>query len=190
MIRTLSLIAGRGNKNPLGSTIVLAVLAAIAQGVAAVLIVPAIRALFDSPGRAVRWIIILVVAFIVQAVLLALATWDGFKGSLRIIDVMHERLGRRLVKLPQSWFDGEAPARASQITVSGTMFVATVSMDVVVPLRQPGRTGDDRRRHALHRLAARPGAHRLVPRRVGVLATQLLGRDPRRGARARAAVDH
>ena len=134
MIRKLSLIAGPGGRNPLGSTIVLAVLAAIAQGTAAVLIVPTIRALFDSPSGAVRWLVVLAVAFLVQAVLLSLATWDGFKGSLRIIDVMHERLGHRLVKLPQSWFDGQAPARASQITVSGTMFVATVSMDVIVPL--------------------------------------------------------
>ena len=134
MIRKLSLIAGPGGRNPLGSTIVLAVLAAIAQGTAAILIVPTIRALFASPTGAVRWLVVLAVAFLVQAVLLSLATWDGFKGSLRIIDVMHERLGHRLVKLPQSWFDGRAPARASQITVSGTMFVATVSMDVIVPL--------------------------------------------------------
>ena len=134
MIRKLSLIAGPGGRNPLGSTIVLAVLAAIAQGTAAILIVPTIRALFASPTGTVRWLVVLAAAFPVQAVLLSLATWDGFKGSLRIIDVMHERLGHRLVKLPQSWFDGRAPARASQITVSGTMFVATVSMDVIVPL--------------------------------------------------------
>ncbi|WP_316669239.1 ABC transporter ATP-binding protein [uncultured Propionibacterium sp.] len=134
MIRALSLIAGRGQRNPLGSTIALAVAAAIAQGIAAILIVPTIRALFGSPGRAVRWIIILAIAFVVQAVLLSIATWDGFKGSLRIIDVMHERLGHHLVRLPQNWFDGEAPAKASQVSVSGTMFVATVSMDVIVPL--------------------------------------------------------
>ena len=125
MIRKLSLIAGPGGRNPLGSTIVLAVLAAIAQGTAAILIVPTIRALFASPTGAVRWLVVLAVAFLVQAVLLSLATWDGFKGSLRIIDVMHERLGHRLVKLPQSWFDGRAPARASQITVSGTCLLYT-----------------------------------------------------------------
>ena len=80
MIRKLSLIAGPGGRNPLGSTIVLAVLAAIAQGTAAILIVPTIRALFASPTGAVRWLVVLAVAFLVQAVLLSLATWDGFKG--------------------------------------------------------------------------------------------------------------
>ena len=64
----------------------------------------------------------------------AWVTMCGFNEAMRIIVVMHHRLGEQLVALPLGWFTSRATGFASGVAVRGTLFVAQTVMDLLVPL--------------------------------------------------------
>ncbi|MFT3663195.1 MAG: ABC transporter ATP-binding protein [Gordonia sp. (in: high G+C Gram-positive bacteria)] len=135
MIRALLALSAGAEARSLRRVAVLAVLAGITQGIAVLLIVPVLTAVFrhDRPG-AVHALIVLVAALLVHAGLMVAATGGGFGASTRVIAAMHRGLGSRLLQLPLSWFGPESQGRASHIAVRGTLFVATAAMDVLVPV--------------------------------------------------------
>lgn len=134
MIRALQAVGGPVAAAALRRTIAWAVAAGIAQGAAIAVVVPVIGALFAGEfSNAARWLSVLVILALAQSVLLSLATMDGVGSAMNVIDAMHERLGRQLIRLPLNWFDGAAAGRASHAAVRGTLFVANAAMDQLVP---------------------------------------------------------
>lgn len=135
MIRALIALSGGADRALLIRSVVLGVLAGVAQGVTVLCIIPVLTALFHGDWSKAAWaLLVLAVVWLIHAVLVGVATWSGVAGSLGIIRSMHRGLGGRLVHLPLSWFSPRTQGRASHIAVRGTLFVATAAMDVLVPL--------------------------------------------------------
>lgn len=135
MIRSLLALTDGPDSRRMRRVLALAVAAGITQGVAVLLMVPVLTALFRADWSATgRALVVLAVAVVVHSVVMAVATGAGFTGSLGVIRSMHRGLGRTLLRLPLSWFGPESQGRASHSAVRGTLFVATAAMDVLVPL--------------------------------------------------------
>lgn len=135
MIRSLLALTDGQDTQRMRRVLALAVAAGITQGIAILLMVPVLTALFRADWPATtQALIVLGVAVLVHSVFMVLATSDGFTGSLGVIRSMHRGLGRTLLRLPLSWFGPESQGRASHSAVRGTLFVATAAMDVLVPL--------------------------------------------------------
>ena len=135
MIRSLLALTDGPDSRRMRRVLALAVAAGITQGVAVLLMVPVLTALFRADWSATgRALVVLAVAVVVHSVVMAVATGAGFTGSLGVIRSMHRGLGRTLLRLPLSWVGPESQGRASHSAVRGTLFVATAAMDVLVPL--------------------------------------------------------
>ncbi|MEJ4112817.1 ABC transporter ATP-binding protein [Corynebacterium kroppenstedtii] len=135
MIRSLLALTDGQDTRRMRRVLALAIAAGITQGIAVVLMVPVLTALFHADWHAMnQQLIVLAVAVVVHSVMMAVATNAGFTGSLGVIRSMHRGLGRTLLRLPLSWFGHESQGRASHSAVRGTLFVATAAMDVLVPL--------------------------------------------------------
>ncbi|WLI75261.1 ABC transporter ATP-binding protein [Kosakonia sp. H02] len=76
----------------------------------------------------------LALAALANGALQAWVTMRGFHEAMRIMAVMHQRLGERLVALPLGWFSARSTGIASGAAVRGTLFVAQTVMDLLVPL--------------------------------------------------------
>lgn len=76
----------------------------------------------------------LLLGALVNGGLQAYVTMRGFSEAMRIMVIMHRRLGERLVALPLGWFTSRSTGIASGVAVRGTLFVAQTVMDLLVPL--------------------------------------------------------
>ncbi len=134
MIRALIDIGGSASRHQLRRFLAFAVANGVTQGVALAAMVPVLASLFRQDWSGVRtWLIVLAVAGAVNAALVVTATRIGFTTSMKVIETMHDRLGRHVVRLPLGWFEPRQTGRVSHIAVRGTMFVAQTSMDILVP---------------------------------------------------------
>ncbi|MFT4167378.1 MAG: ABC transporter ATP-binding protein [Microlunatus sp.] len=127
MIRRLLHYSSPEAQRLLITELVFVVAAAVLQGVAFLLLVPLLRALFRGDSDAVgSWLI----AVVVVAVLYALAAWFasqvGMRASGAVLDSLLVRLGDRLVELPVAWFGPDRSGLAAGIATQGAMFVSTM----------------------------------------------------------------
>ena len=127
MIRRLLHYSSPEAQRLLITELVFVVAAAVLQGVAFLLLVPLLRALFRGDSDAVRsWLI----AVVVVAALYALAAWFasqvGMRASGAVLDSLLVRLGDRLVELPVAWFGSDRSGLAAGIATQGAMFVSTM----------------------------------------------------------------
>ncbi len=134
MIRALIEIGGSASRDQMRRFLAFAIANGITQGIALAAMVPILVSLFRQDWPGVRtWLIVLAVAAALNAVLVVASTQIGFTTSMKVIETMHDRLGRHVVRLPLGWFEPRQTGRVSHIAVRGTMFVAQVSMDILVP---------------------------------------------------------
>lgn len=103
------------------------VAAAVLQGIAFVLLVPLLRAMFSGDTAAAgTWLLVAVAV----AVLYAAAAWRasqlGMKASSAVLDSLITRLGDRLVELPVAWFGPDRTGLATGIATQGAMFVSNM----------------------------------------------------------------
>lgn len=105
---------------------------AVLQGVAFVMLVPLLRALFREDMAAVRtWLIALVVVGAVYAVAFWFASQTGLTASAALLDSLLRRLGDRLVELPIAWFGVDRSGLLAGIATHGAMFVSSTPYAIV-----------------------------------------------------------
>ena len=103
------------------------VVTAVLQGIAFLMLVPLLRALFARDNDAVgRWLI----GTVIVAVLYVLTAWCasqlGMRASGAVLDSLITRLGDRLVELPVAWFGPDRTGLITGIATQGAMFVSNM----------------------------------------------------------------
>ncbi len=110
-------------------------LTGVIQGLVLGAFIWVIYALFKTDiHTAIIGCICLLLGAIANGALQCWVTMRGFDQAMRIMMVMHRRLGEQLVALPLGWFSARATGIASGVAVRGTLFVAQTVMDLLVPL--------------------------------------------------------
>jgi ATP-binding cassette subfamily B protein len=112
--------------------LVLVVATAVLQGVAFLLLVPLLRALFLGDLETARgWLI----ALAGVGVGYVAAYWFGSQIAMRagtaILDSLLTRLGDRLVELPVAWFGADRTGQMAHIATQGAMFVSSSPYSIV-----------------------------------------------------------
>ncbi|BBG02553.1 MULTISPECIES: ABC transporter ATP-binding protein [Pseudonocardia] len=124
-------VAGR-----LRRLLVLFVACAVLQGLAFVLLVPFLTALFegDRPGT-LHWTGWLVAVGAGYAVLGAVAGSRARSAAAEVLAALLERFGDRLAELPIGWFvAADRTGRAADVATRGLVFIAATTYVIVQPL--------------------------------------------------------
>jgi len=127
MIRRLLRHSSPAARRLLIAELVLIVVTSMLQGVAFLLLVPLLRALFAGDGAAVgSWLS----AVSGVAAGYVAGTWFasriGMKASSALLASLLDRLGDRLVELPVAWFGADRTGLITGIATQGAMFVANM----------------------------------------------------------------
>lgn len=105
MIRRLFTALGPEHDRALRRLLGWFTVAALLQGVAFVLLVPALRELLgDEPERAWPWVIALAVLWLAYAAVSYPATLAGYGTGADMSRDLHHRIGDKVAQLPLSWF--------------------------------------------------------------------------------------
>ncbi|GAA3661293.1 ABC transporter ATP-binding protein [Microbacterium marinilacus] len=127
MIRRLLHYSSPVARRLLIAELVFIVATAILQGVAFLMLVPLLRALFLGDADAVRQGLVVLAAV---GACYVLTTWFasqiGMKASSALLDSLLTRLGDRLVELPVSWFAADRSGLVTGIATQGAMFVSNM----------------------------------------------------------------
>jgi ATP-binding cassette, subfamily B, bacterial IrtB/YbtQ len=128
LLRSSSPLARRLLLAELGCIVATAVL----QGIAFVMLVPLLRALFLDDMATVRaWLAALCAVGAAYAVTFWFASQIGMKASTAVLESLLERLGDRLVELPIAWFGVDRSGLVADIATRGAMFVASTPYSIV-----------------------------------------------------------
>ncbi|MEV0675051.1 ABC transporter ATP-binding protein [Actinosynnema sp. NPDC050436] len=105
MIRRLFTALGPDHARPLRKLLAWLSAAALMQGIAFVLLVPALRELLGpEPDRAWPWVIALAVLWVGYALVSYPATLRGYGAAANVCRDLHHRIGDKVAQLPLSWF--------------------------------------------------------------------------------------
>ncbi|TCK21539.1 ABC transporter ATP-binding protein [Pseudonocardia endophytica] len=135
MIRDLEAILGAEHRGALRTYLATVVAHAVCQGLAMVLLVPALERLFagDTAG-AVRWTAALAVAAVATCVLHYVAAMRGFAVAVTVLRTLQARVGDHVVALPLGWFSAERTGRLSKMVTGGTVSLAGMFAHLLAPL--------------------------------------------------------
>ena len=135
MITTLLKLDEHGSRARFWHFLIAAALIGVFQGLVLGLFLSTVYALFTANSHMLLISSLsLLIGALVNGALQAWVVMRGFNESMRIIVVMHRRLGEQLISLPLGWFNSQATGFASGVAVRGTLFVAQTVMDLLVPL--------------------------------------------------------
>ena len=135
MIRDLEAILGAEHRNALRAYLATVVAHAVCQGLAMVLVVPALERLFAGDLAAVwRWTAALAVAAAVTCVLHYAAAMRGFAVAVTVLRTLQARVGDHVVALPLGWFSAERTGRLSKVVTGGTVSLAGMFAHLLAPL--------------------------------------------------------
>lgn len=110
----------------------LVVVAAVLQGIAFLLLVPLLRALFTGDMDAARgWLFALAAAAVGYVVASWFASQVGMEASTEVLQSLLERLGDSVVSLPVAWFSTDRSGLITGIATQGAMFVSTMPYAVL-----------------------------------------------------------
>jgi ATP-binding cassette subfamily B protein len=126
MIRRLLHYSSAGARRLLITELAFIVATAVLQGVAFLLLVPMLRALFLGDAPAARsWLIALAAVGVVYTAAYWFASQIGMRASTALLDSLLTRLGDRLVQLPVAWFGADRSGLITGIAIQGAMFVSS-----------------------------------------------------------------
>ncbi|RPH24128.1 ABC transporter ATP-binding protein [Buttiauxella warmboldiae] len=135
MIATLLQLDERAAGAKFWRFIICVALAGVFQGLVLGSFIAVVYALFIADRHAALiGCLCLLAGSLVNGILQSWVTMRGFNEAMRIMVVMHRRLGEQLVALPLGWFTSRTTGFASGVAVRGTLFVAQTVMDLLVPL--------------------------------------------------------
>lgn len=105
---------------------------AVLQGIAFLLLVPLLDALFrsDVPSTA-SWLTVLAAVGLLYGATVWATSRFGMRASTAILESLLTRLGDRLVELPMSWFGADRSGLVSHLATHGAMVVATTPYSVI-----------------------------------------------------------
>jgi ATP-binding cassette subfamily B protein len=127
MIRRLSTALGPGHDRALRRLLALLTAAAVLQGVAFVLLVPALRELLGGePERAWPWVVALAVLWAGYAAMSYSATLAGFRTGARLSRDLHHRIGDKVAQLPLAWFTADRVGRLGRLAAQRVLDVMGV----------------------------------------------------------------
>ena len=99
---------------------------AVLQGVAFLMLVPLLRALFVGDLASVQtWLSAMAVVAVAYAIAFWFASQIGMKASTVVLQSLLDRLGDRLVELPIAWFATDRSGLLADVATRGTMFVSS-----------------------------------------------------------------
>ncbi|ALJ19786.1 ABC transporter ATP-binding protein [Microbacterium sp. No. 7] len=103
------------------------VVAALLQGIAFLLLVPLLRALFVGDLDAVwGWLLVVTAAALGYVVASWFASQIGMEAATAVLDSLLERLGDSVVSLPVSWYSTDRTGLITGVATQGAMFVSTM----------------------------------------------------------------
>ncbi|MGO2111804.1 MAG: ABC transporter ATP-binding protein [Pseudoclavibacter sp.] len=127
MIRRLLQYSSPRARRLLIVDLIIMTVSAILQGIAFVLLVPLLRALFSGDtDTAGAWLIAMAAVGLGYVVSMWFASQIGMKTSTALLDSLITRLGDRLVDLPVAWFSTDRSGLIAGIATQGAMFVSNV----------------------------------------------------------------
>lgn len=127
MIRRLLHHSSPEARRLLIAELVFIVATAILQGIAFLLLVPLLRALFLGDSDAAgSWLIAIAVVGAGYALTTWFASQIGMKASSALLDSLLTRLGDRVVELPVAWFGADRSGLIAGIATQGAMFVSNM----------------------------------------------------------------
>ena len=99
----------------------------VLQGLAFLLLVPLLRALFAGDlGAARGWLIAVATAAAGYVLASWFASQIGMKASTAVLDSLLERLGDSVVSLPVAWYSTDRTGLITGLATQGAMFVSTM----------------------------------------------------------------
>ena len=105
---------------------------AVLQGVAFLMLVPLLRALFLGDLATVQtWLSAMAVVAVAYAIAFWFASQIGMKASTVVLQSLLDRLGDRLVELPIAWFATDRSGLLADVATRGTMFVSSTPYAIV-----------------------------------------------------------
>lgn len=132
MIRRLLGYSSPEARRLLVAELALIVATAILQGIAFLLLVPLLRALFVGDLEATsRWLLWLVAIGVVYVAAYWFSSQLSMKASIAVLDSLLTRLGDRLVELPIAWFGADRTGQMAHIATQGAMFVSSSPYSIV-----------------------------------------------------------
>ncbi|PRX96582.1 ABC transporter ATP-binding protein [Allonocardiopsis opalescens] len=132
MIRRLLHYSSPRARRLLITELVFIVATAVLQGVAFLMLVPLLRALFLADMAAVEpWLLALAAVGAVYTAAYWFAGQIGMKASTALLDSLLTRLGDRLVELPVAWFGPDRSGMVTGIAIQGAMFVSTTPYSIL-----------------------------------------------------------
>ncbi|WP_053384570.1 ABC transporter ATP-binding protein [Leucobacter celer] len=132
MIRRLLHYSSQTARRMLVTELVCIVATAVLQGVAFVMLVPLLRALFlGDTGAAATWLLAIVAVAVAYAITFWFASQIGMRASTEVLTSLLERLGDRLVELPIAWFGTDRSGLVADIATRGAMFVSSTPYTIV-----------------------------------------------------------
>lgn len=127
MIRSLLHHSSPEARRLLIAELVFIVATAILQGIAFLLLVPLLRALFLGDSDAAgSWLIAIAVVGAGYALTTWFASQIGMKASSALLDSLLTGLGDRVVELPVAWFGADRSGLIAGIATQGAMFVSNM----------------------------------------------------------------
>lgn len=132
MIRRLLHYSSSRARRLLITELALIVTTAVLQGVAFLMLVPLLRALFLGDMETVEaWLIALAAVALVYAVAFWFASRIGMLASTALLDSLLTHLGDRLVELPVAWFGTDRSGLIAGIATQGAMFVSSTPYSIL-----------------------------------------------------------
>ncbi|HIW61681.1 MAG TPA: ABC transporter ATP-binding protein/permease [Candidatus Stackebrandtia excrementipullorum] len=117
MIRRLFTALGREHDRALRTLLALLCSAALLQGFAFVLLVPALRELLgEQPEGAWPWVAAQAVLWLGFAAVSYSATLAGFRTGANLSKDLHHRIGDKVAQLPLSWFNSDHVGTLTRLT--------------------------------------------------------------------------
>lgn len=140
MIRLLLDLSNERAHRMIRRLLALIVITGILQGIAFVLLVPLLRAIFatstdPAAGQDVWfWWLILAGVGLLYVITTCWASILGQRSSAEVFASLDERIGDRLVELPLGWFAAERSGGASDLATRGAMFAASATHAILRPI--------------------------------------------------------
>ncbi|MFY1634995.1 ABC transporter ATP-binding protein [Solwaraspora sp. WMMB335] len=132
MIRRLLHYSSLRARRLLVTELTFIVATAVLQGIAFLMLVPLLQALFAGETATVgNWLTAVAVVGALYAVAFWFASQIGMKASTAVLDSLLTRLGDRLVELPISWFGADRSGLIAGIATHGAMFVSSAPYSIV-----------------------------------------------------------
>ncbi|MFE1854891.1 ABC transporter ATP-binding protein [Streptomyces sp. NPDC059489] len=134
MIRLLYRVLGPQGCRPLNRLLVLQSGAAVLQGLAFALLVPALRALLGpDPGDVWPWLTAFVGCALAYAVLLGAAVRGGFTVGSQLSRVLHRRMADQALRLPIGWFTAGRTAEFTRLAGQNVIQVMSTPAHLLRP---------------------------------------------------------